>query len=44
MTRTSRARPGLVVAVFANPAAEPMAVFEDRIGRLARDVVDALER
>ena len=24
--------------------AEPMAVFEDRIGRLARDVVDALER
>ena len=40
-----RARSGpVVVAFFANAVAEPMAVFEDRIGRLARDVVDALER
>ena len=29
---------------MTNAVAEPMGVFDDRIGRLARDVDDALER
>ncbi len=40
-----RARSGpIVIAFFANAVAEPMGTFEDRIGRLARELVDALER
>jgi beta-lactamase class A len=40
-----RARSGpIVVAFFANGIREPIGEFEDRIGRLARDLVAALER
>ncbi|MGE0361788.1 MAG: serine hydrolase [Vicinamibacterales bacterium] len=40
-----RARSGpVVVAFFANAVREPIGEFEDRIGRLARDLVAALER
>lgn len=40
-----RARSGpIVVAFLANAVAEPLGVFEDRIGRLASDLVAAIER